>query len=125
EKLVVPKLPKIAPLIGDPGGVTEAAQLLVNAANPVLVADRCARSQDGIDRLVELAEILQCAVVDLGGRMNFPNRHPLNQSDRARPVIGQADVILGLELENFWGATHAFHDNIERYSETSIRPGTK
>jgi thiamine pyrophosphate-dependent acetolactate synthase large subunit-like protein len=66
EKLVIPKLPKIAPLIGDPGAVGEAAQLLVDAASPVIVADRCARSQAGIDRLVELAEILQCAVVDLG-----------------------------------------------------------
>jgi acetolactate synthase-1/2/3 large subunit len=125
EKLVIPKLPKIAPLVGDSGAVAEAADLLVNAANPVIVADRCARSQAGIDRLVELAEALQCAVVDLGGRMNFPSRHPLNQSDRARAVIAQADVIVGLELENFWGATHTFHDNIERYSETNIRPGTK
>jgi acetolactate synthase I/II/III large subunit len=80
EKLVVPKLPKIAPLIGDPGGIAEAAQLLVNATNPVIVADRFARSQAGIDRLVELAEILQCAVVDLGGRMNFPRRHGLNKA---------------------------------------------
>ncbi len=125
EKLVIPKLPRIAPLIGDPGAVAEAAQLLVNAANPVLVADRCARSQAGIDRLVELAEILQCAVIDLGGRMNFPSRHLLNQSDRARAVVRDADVIVGLELENFWGATHAFHDNIERHYDTVIRPGTK
>ena len=84
QKLVIPKLPKIAPLIGDPGAVAEAAQLLVNAANPVIVADRYAGGQAGIDHLVELAETLQCAVVDLGGRMNFPSRHPLNQSDRAR-----------------------------------------
>jgi acetolactate synthase I/II/III large subunit len=84
-----------------------------------------ARSQAGVDHLVELADILQCAVVDLGGRMNFPSRHPLNQSERARAVVGQADVIVGFELENFWGATHAFHDNIERYAETVIRPGTR
>ncbi len=125
EKLVVPRLPKIAPIVGDPGAIAETAQLLVNASNPVLVADRLARSQAGVDGLVELADLLQCAVVDLGGRMNFPSRHPLNQSDRPRPVIGQADVIVGFELENFWGATHAFHDNIERYAETVIRPGTR
>ena len=125
QKLVIPKLPKIAPLIGDPGAVAEAAQLLVNAANPVIVADRYAGGQAGIDHLVELAETLQCAVVDLGGRMNFPSRHPLNQSDRARAVVSQADVIVGLELENFWGATHTFHDNIERYADTNIKPGTK
>jgi acetolactate synthase I/II/III large subunit len=125
EKLVVPKLPKIAPLIGDPGAVAEAAQLLVNAANPVIVADRFVRTQAGIDRLVELAELLQCAVVDLGGRMNFPSRHLLNQSERTRAVVREADVIVGLELENFWGATHAFHDQIERHYDTVIRPGTK
>src|SRR5215469_7818464 len=125
EKLVIPKLPKIAPIIGDPGAIAEAAQLLVNASNPVLVADRMARSQAGVDRLAELANILQCAVVDLGGRMNFPSRHPLNQSERARAVVSQADLIIGFELENFWGATHAFHDNIERYAETVIRPGTR
>src|SRR5215470_17767321 len=125
QKLVIPRLPKIAPLIGDPGAVTEAAELLVNAANPVIVADRCARSQAGINHLVELAETLQCAVVDLGGRLNFPSRHVLNQSDRARAVVSQADVIVGLELENFWGATHTFHDNIERHSDTNIKPGTK
>jgi acetolactate synthase I/II/III large subunit len=125
EKLAIPRLPKMAPLVGDPAAIAEAAQMLVNAASPVIVADRLARSQAGIDRLVELADTLQCAVIDLGGRMNFPSRHPLNQSDRARPVVAQADVIIGLELESFWGATHAFHDNIERYSETVIRPGTK
>ena len=98
---------------------------MVNAANPVIVADRGARSQAGIDHLVELADVLQCAVVDLGSRMNFPTRHPLNQSERARAVVAQADVILGLEVESFWSATHAFHDTIERYADAVIRPGTK
>jgi thiamine pyrophosphate-dependent acetolactate synthase large subunit-like protein len=125
EKLVIPKLAKTASLVGDPGAVAEAATLLVNAANPVIVTDRSARSQAGIDHLVALADALQCAVIDLGSRMNFPTRHPLNQSDRARPVIAQADVILGLEIESFWSATHAFHDAIERYADTLIRPGTK
>src|SRR5262249_31408798 len=125
EKLVIPKLARTASLVGDPGAVSEAAALLVNAANPVIVTDRSARSQAGIDRLVDLAEALQCAVVDLGSRMNFPTRHPLNQSERARPVVAQADVILGLEIESFWSATHAFHDTIERYADTVIRPGTK
>jgi acetolactate synthase-1/2/3 large subunit len=96
EMLVIPRLPKTAPLVGDPGAISEAAQLLVDAANPVIVADRLNRSQAGIDYLVELVEVLQCAVVDLGGRMNFPSRHQLNQSDRARAVVAQTDVIVGL-----------------------------
>ena len=34
--------------------------------------------------LVELAETLQAPVIDQGGRMNFPTRHPLNQTERGR-----------------------------------------
>jgi acetolactate synthase I/II/III large subunit len=87
EKLVIPKLSKTAPVVGDPGAVAECAQLLVAASNPVIVADRCARTQAGIDRLVELAEVLQCAVVDLGGRMNFPSRRQLSRArDRVVPA---------------------------------------
>ena len=40
--------------------------------------------------------------------MNFPSRHPLNQSFR-RAVIGQADVILGLEMNDLWGTLNALH----------------
>ena len=33
-----------------------------------------------------LAETLQAPVVDQGGRMNFPTRHPLNLSDNGRQL---------------------------------------
>ena len=85
----------------------EAARLLVNAQNPVIVADRAARTPAGITRLIELAETLQAPVVDQGGRMNFPSRHPLNQSATGRQLIANADVILGLELTDFWGTVSA------------------
>ena len=47
--------------------------------------------------LVDLAETLQCGVIDNVGRMNFPSRHPLNQSFR-RGIISQADV----SWRSFW-----------------------
>ena len=50
----------------------------------MIVADRAARTPAGIELLVELAETLQAPVIDHDGRMNFPSRHPLNQS-RAQP----------------------------------------
>ena len=43
----------------------------------------------------------------------------------AREMSGAFRQLSGLELENFWGATHTFHDNLERYADTVIRPGTK
>ena len=64
---------------GDAAAVAELARMLVAAENPVLVADRLARTPAAMPLLVELAETLQAAVIDKGGRMNFPSRHPLNQ----------------------------------------------
>jgi thiamine pyrophosphate-dependent acetolactate synthase large subunit-like protein len=75
--------------------------------------------------LVELAETLQAPVVDQGGRMNFPSRHPLNLSNRARALVAEADVILGLELTDFWGTVNAFRDQLERTSRPVAKPTAK
>jgi acetolactate synthase I/II/III large subunit len=112
--LRIPKVTKIVPPMGDVGALAEAARLLAGAQNPVIVCDRMARTGAGMARLVDLAETLQCAVVDQGGRMNFPTRHPLNHTFRGRAVISQADVVLGLEMNDLYGALNAFNDRIVR-----------
>ena len=124
-KLRIPKLTVPAPPQGDSGAVAEAARLLLQAENPVIVADRGARSQAGMDRLVELAELLQAAVIDQGGRSNFPTRHPLNQSTRKYAVVAGADVILGLELTDFWGTVNSFRDQLHRTSHPIIKSDAK
>jgi acetolactate synthase I/II/III large subunit len=95
----IPKLSVAEPAEADSGAIAEAARLLAVARSPLIVCDRYARTQAGIDRLVELAELLQAPVIDRGGRMNFPKRHPLNQSflQDARQLTREADVVLGLE----------------------------
>ncbi len=117
----VPKITLSAPPAGDAGAVAEAAKMLVAAENPVIIADRAARTPNGMTLLVELAETLQAPVIHQGGRMNFPSRHPLNQTDGARGLIVNADVILGLEVWDFWGTVNAYRDQLER----SSRPITK
>jgi thiamine pyrophosphate-dependent acetolactate synthase large subunit-like protein len=121
----VPRLTVATPPQGDSGAVAEAARLLVNAQNPVIIADRAARTPAGVARLVALAEALQAPVVDQGGRMNFPSRHPLNQSASARQLIGNADVILGLELTDFWGTVGTVRDSLHRTSRSFLKPGAK
>src|SRR5579871_878944 len=79
-RLEIPKLSRLAPPQGDISAVNELAKMLVAAENPVLIADRCARTEAGLKLLVELAETLQAPVMNQNGRMNFPSRHPLNQS---------------------------------------------
>jgi thiamine pyrophosphate-dependent acetolactate synthase large subunit-like protein len=125
ETLRIPRLVKMALPQGDMAAIEDTAKMLVAADNPVLIVDRMARTPAGMQKLVELAEALQCAVVDQWGRTNFPSRHPLNQSMRGRAVISQADVIVGIELNDYWGAVHAFTDRIVRTSRPVTKPGAK
>jgi len=125
SKMHIPKLVSEGPPVGDAGAVAEVARLLVAAENPVLLADRTARTPAGVTCLIDLAEALQCAVVDLNGRMNFPSRHPLNQSDRGRAAIADADVIVGLDVADFYGNTHAYRDQMVRVSRSTTKPNAK
>jgi acetolactate synthase-1/2/3 large subunit len=123
--LHIPKLTLPQPPVGDSGAVSETARLLVQAENPVIIVDHSARTQAGMEQIVELADLLQAPVVDQFGRMNFPSRHPLNQSANARTLISSADVILGLELSDYWGTVHSFKDQLHRTSHTLTKPGAK
>src|SRR5262249_51445765 len=104
--------------------LAELARMLVAAENPVIIADRTVRTADGLARMVELAETLQCGVIDNVGRMNFPSRHPLNQSFR-RAIIGQADVIVAMEVNELWGSLNSFSDRIVRTSRPRYKKGAK
>lgn len=123
--LKVPRLMPYGPPQGDSGSVDEAARLLVAAESPVLIAGRAARTPAGLAHLVELAETLQIPVIDQMDRMNFPTRHPLNQTESGRVLIGNADVILGLEVNDFWGTVHSFRDQMERTSRSIARPDAR
>ncbi|HTO60293.1 MAG TPA: thiamine pyrophosphate-dependent enzyme [Bradyrhizobium sp.] len=124
DALRIPKLVKATPPQGDDAALGELAKMLVTADNPVIICDRMARTPAGMPRLVELAETLQCAVIDNYGRMNFPSRHPLNQSFR-RSILGQADVILALEVNDLWGTLSDFHDRIVRSAQPRYKKDAK
>ena len=121
----IPKLGAHKSPAGDIGSVNEIARMLVAAENPVLVAGLSARTPDGIKLLVELSELLQCAVIDQKRRMNFPNRHPLNQTLRQRAAIGEADLIVGLEVWDFYGVVHALGGRLKTESRSLTKPGAK
>ncbi len=119
------EIPQVIPPtrpVGDPNAVEEAARLLANAESPVLIADRLAQDQEGVDLLVELAELLQAPVVDQKGRMNFPNMHYLKQGGG---VVGQADVILGLEVRDTWGVVNRLQDAPDHTLTRAARPDAK
>ncbi len=122
--LKIPKLSRSIPAMGDSAALAEAAKWLVEAKFPVIVADRMARDQAGVDALVVLAETLGAAVVDMGGRLNFPNQHPLCHSERRRALVRDADVVLLLEVADPWGQFNTFSDphKIQRFvAKTGVK----
>ncbi len=122
-KLTIPKLVMTSPPQGDSGAVAEAAKMLVAAENPVIIAERAARTEAGMKLLVQLAETLQAPVISQGGRMNFPSHHPLSMAGGG--LVSNADVILGLEVGDFWGAVNSYRDQLHRSSKPITKPGTK
>jgi acetolactate synthase-1/2/3 large subunit len=125
EGLRIPRLSRVVPPQAEAGALAETAKMLVAAENPVIICDRLARTAAGMARLVELAETLQCPVLDMQGRMNFPSRHPLNHTFRRDAVLGQADVILGIEMNDMFGAVNAFSDRIVRTTRSVTKKDAK
>jgi len=75
--------------------------------------------------LVQLAETLQAVVIDQGGRMNFPSTHYLRRPPTA---VNNADVVIGMELSDYWGTVNAYIDNGEHgigVNTSKIKPSTK
>jgi thiamine pyrophosphate-dependent acetolactate synthase large subunit-like protein len=119
----IPKLTLSSPPAGDSGAVAEAAQMLVAAEDPVIIAGRAARTPEGLKLLIELAELLQAPVQDRRFRMNFPSSHPLYGGGS----IAQADVIMALEVPDFWMSTHTMTpvNRMGMESRSIIKPGAK
>jgi acetolactate synthase I/II/III large subunit len=121
----IPKTPVPSAPQGDSASVEQAARMLVAAESPVLVVDRLARTPNGMKLLVDLAELVGAGVVDQTSRMNFPTRHPLNQSLRAGAAIGDADLVVGLEVADFWASVNALRDQLHRSTRSITKPAAK
>lgn len=93
-----------APMQANPEALRQAAQLLVNAQAPLIIADSLGRNPKTVPALIELAESLAIPVVDKGARFNFPTKHPLDATDGARELLQRADVILALDVADLFGS---------------------
>lgn len=110
DKPAIPKVIASVPPQADGNALAQAAKWLAGADKPVIIADRCARTQEGVRALVALAETLHCPVVDTGARMNFPTTHYLCQSQNRAALVRAADVILMLEVADPWGKLNGMGD---------------
>lgn len=94
---VSPPIPHVGP---DPDAIAAAADVLIDAERPLVVADLVGRTRRGFDALRELVEVIGARVVDLGGSFNFPNDHLADGSGQREQLLAAADVVLVLEARD-------------------------
>jgi thiamine pyrophosphate-dependent acetolactate synthase large subunit-like protein len=114
----------LAPMQANPEALRKAAELLVNAQAPLIIADTLGRNPKTVPALVALAELLAIPVVDKGARFNFPTTHPLDATDGARELLKNADVILALDVADLYGSLTTVSKQT-RACEYVTSPGVK
>ncbi|MGC2780974.1 MAG: thiamine pyrophosphate-binding protein [Bradyrhizobium sp.] len=98
--------------------IARAADLLLGAENPVIMAGRVSRSQTDWDRRVRLAELLGASVVtDLKTASAFPTDHDLHVGipgvhfrEPQKEAVRRSDVILALDWIDLGGILHFVYD---------------
>ncbi len=110
-----------SPMAPDPAALAQAADLLLAAKFPVLLPEYVGRAANGFADMVALAETVGAAVHDVNGRLNFPNRHPLDLSWEPA-AFGEADLILGLDLRDWEKPTHARPHGTDRTKRPLFSP---
>ena len=113
------KLP--SPIAPDRAALERAAEMLLAAEHPVILAEYVGRDAAGFHGLVELAETLGAPVYDVNSRLNFPSRHPLNVS-MMKDVFRDADLVLCLDTRDWERATTELVSTTRK--TTSIVPAT-
>jgi thiamine pyrophosphate-dependent acetolactate synthase large subunit-like protein len=119
EELVVPDAALYATptrLAPDPTMLERAADLLVAAQRPTIVADMVGRDPAAIPHLVALAEALGAPVVEHGDRFCIPNTHPLDASGASTEALAEADIVLLLGVQDPYGALTTV-DRVRRRTE--------
>jgi acetolactate synthase I/II/III large subunit len=102
------------PLAASSDAVQQAAEWLLQAQRPVIIADAVGRHPEATRSLAELAELLAIPVLDHGARFNIPNTHPLDCTGAEAELLPEADVVLALDVVDLFRAlTH-----LERQTRT-------
>lgn len=92
------RYPKPTRLQADPTALDQVASMLIAAKNPLVIADFLGRSEEAVRGLVRLAESLSIPVVNGGDFFNFPTRHPLYAAESKDVLLGEADLVLALDV---------------------------
>lgn len=127
DSFVMPDLSRYAPSTlpqADQKSLEQAAEWLIEAERPVVIADYAGRQPSACKALLELAELLALPVVDKFNRYNFPTNHPLDITGGHEQAIKQADLILGLDVKDLFESIHR-RDPVSGISSPITSPKVK
>ena len=96
---------RIFPSEMDMEALRQAAEILINSENPLIMTAYSGRHPQSVAPLVELAEMLGARVLTTDLRMNFPSTHPLcpgidaSRGNDYDHYIAEADVLLVIDYD--------------------------
>ncbi len=105
EKINSVRIPDTARYAGtaspqaDEALLEEAASMLLEAKNPLIITGNSGRNAQSVPSLVSLAETIGARVIISPFRMNFPTTHHLVSGFETSQHIKDADVILEIDLD--------------------------
>ena len=98
-----PRINAASPTVSALDSVGQAADILAAAKKPIAIVQSLGRNPEGLEILVELAELLAMPVVEQWHtHFNFPQNHPLHAGFDPAPYLKEADVILAIESDVPW-----------------------
>ncbi len=97
----VPPAPQV---LTPPEDIERLARLLVQAKNPLVIAEAVGSDAESFAALVALCELLALPVVETrrAAFANFPKSHPLHQGHDQKPFRADADLILVIRAPAPW-----------------------
>jgi acetolactate synthase-1/2/3 large subunit len=114
-----PKAAKEAWPEADAAELEKAAEILINARDPLIVTGYSGRNLQSVALLVILAEALAARVVTTDVRVNFPNTHPMaaylsTTAVHGNPLLTTADAILAIDYDmHYAGAPAKLRDDVK------------
>ena len=112
-----------SPVQADPAALRRAAELIARSERPVILTEFTGRHPDAARELVGLAEDIAAAVIDLNGRVNIANRHPLNLT--GGDALDDADLVIALDVGDLHRPLNELdRDSRDRAKRSRVAPGT-
>ena len=116
----------------DTYSLNKAAEMLLEAEDPFILAGYTGRYPESMELLVELSETLGAPVLSGLTRMNFPTTHPLSPgiediggSRKPNPYISDADVLLVIDYDIPYVSAEGFPRKDAKIIHIDIDPMTQ